>query len=85
MQQRLVLLVGLHVERLIAIFGNLPTQISDRGFILPPRSFVGFDRRARLFKACFGASQFFFDYGDALGEFGDFQLQALDFPVSTLQ
>ena len=84
-QQRLVLLVGLHVERLVAVLGNLPAQIGDCSFMLPPCSFVGFYSGARLFKPSFRSRQFLFDESNALGELRDFSLQALDFAVGSLQ
>src|SRR5581483_4816596 len=84
-QQRFVLLVRLHIKRLVAIFRNFSSQVVDRALILSLVGVVGFDRRTGLFELSLGSSQFFFDYGYALGKFGDFRLQPLDFAVGALE
>src|ERR1700730_17171982 len=43
-EQRLVLVVGLDVQRLVAVFGNLTPQVGNGGFVLAAGGFVGLDR-----------------------------------------
>src|ERR1700686_4491389 len=84
-QKCLVLIVGLDVERLVAIFGNFAAQIGDGGFVLPAGGFVGLDRSLSFFQLRLGACQFLLDHGNPLGKFGDFVLQTADFLVCILQ
>ena len=49
-QQGLVLVVGLYVERLVAILGNLSAEIVDGGVVLAAGGFVGFDRGLSFFQ-----------------------------------
>ena len=84
-QQRLVLLVGFYVERLVAVFGNLAAEIGDCGFVFAAGSFVGFDGGLSFFQLQLGVGQLVFDGGDAFGEFGDFILQAANFLIRFLQ
>src|SRR5580700_10447429 len=74
-QQRLVLLVGFYVERLVAVFGNLAAGVGNRSFILAARRFVGFDGGLCFVQSGLGASQLVLNHSDAFGEFGDFILQ----------
>ena len=84
-EESFVLLVGLYVEGLVAILGNLAAQLGDIGVELAAGGFVGFDGGLGLFELGFGAGQLLFDHGDAFGKFGDFVLQTADFLVRVLQ
>ena len=84
-QQRFVLIVGFDVERLVAVLGNFAAEIADGGVVLAAGGFVGFDGGLGLLQLSLCARQLLLDYGNALGEFGDFVLQAADFLVGLLQ
>ena len=84
-QQRLVLVVGFYVERLVAVLGNLAAQVGDGSVVFAAGGFVGLDGGLSFFQLSFGVGQLVFDGGDALGEFGDFILQAADFLIRFLQ
>ncbi|MGA9385096.1 MAG: hypothetical protein WBV63_08750 [Candidatus Sulfotelmatobacter sp.] len=84
-QQRLVLLVGFYVERLVAVLGDLAAKVRNCGVVFAPGGFVGFYRALGLFQLSFGVCQLVLDGSDTVGEFGDFILQAPDFLVRFLQ
>ena len=84
-QKRFVLVVGLDVERLIAIFGDFAAEVGDCGVVLAAGGFVGLDGGLRLFQLRFGACQLLLDDGNTLGKFGDLILQTADFFIRVLQ
>src|SRR5208283_2355171 len=84
-QQRFVLVVGLDVEGLIAIFGDFAAEVGDRGFVLAAGGLVGLDGGLGLLHLRLRACQFLLDDGDALGKFRDLVLQTADLFVRVLQ
>ena len=72
MQQGFVLLVGLYIKGLIAVFGNLAAQVGNRALVLLLGSIIGLGGCLGLFQSGFGAGQLRFDYGNALGELCNF-------------
>jgi len=85
MQESFVLLIGLYVEGLVAILGDLSPQVADVGFVLAAGGLVGFDGSLCFLELGFGTCESLLDDGHALGEFGNLILQAANFPVDILQ
>ena len=84
-QQGFILVVGLYVERLVAILRDLSAQVGDGSVVFAAGGFVGLDGGLSVLQLSFGARQLLFDHGYALGEFGNFILQAADFFIRILQ
>ena len=84
-QQSFVLFVGLYVEGLVAVLGNLAAEFGDGSVVLAAGGFVGLDGGLGFFELGFDAGQLLLDHGDALGKFGDLVLQTADFLVRILK
>src|SRR5579863_223806 len=84
-EQRLVLFVGFHIERLVAILRDLAAQIGNRAVVLAAGGLVGLDGGLGFFELGFGSGEFLLDHRDPFRQFGDLVLQAADFLVRILQ
>ena len=85
MQQRLVLLIGLYVQRLIPIFRDLSAQVADRGLVFALGCVVRLGRCLCLFQLGFGPGELLLNGGDTFGKLRDFVLQPADFLIHLLQ
>jgi hypothetical protein len=84
-QESFVLLVGLYVEGLVAVFGDFSPQVADIGFVLAAGGLVGFDGGLGSIELGFSSGEFLLDDDNALGEFGNLVVQAPNFPVDILE
>ena len=79
------MLVGLDLERLVAVLGDFAAQLGDGCVVLAAGSFVGFDCGLSFLQLRLSACKFLLDDGNPPGEFGDLILQTTDFLVGVLQ
>jgi hypothetical protein len=85
MHQGLVLIVGLDLERLVAVLGNLLLQRLNINFQLAAVGLVSLDSGPGALDLRLGIGQLGFDFAYTAGQGGDFVLQALNLPVGLLE
>ena len=85
LHQRFVFLVGLDVERLVAVLADLQLLVLDVGLVLSARGLVRLGSGQHGLDLCLAAGKLGFDLGDVLRQGGDFRPQRGDLRINLLQ